>query len=143
MKNLLITLFLIAGAALYGQGPHSAIMFATTGTDSVIGKTATSITLPAVIPQEYDYSYQIVPTKVGSGDSVNAAIALWVSNDYAGTSWTELTSARDTMTATTGILIEGTDAKNVRHKLILTGTVLDTTKIKVYQVYKLDKQFDN
>lgn len=143
MKNLLVTLFLIAGAALYAQGPHSALMFATVGTDSVIGKTATSITLPAVIPQEYDYSYQIVPTKVGAGDSVNAAIALWVSNDYAGTSWTELTSARDTMTATTGILIEGTDAKNVRHKLILTGTVLDTTKIKVYQVYKLDKQFDN
>lgn len=120
---------------------HSALVAETAGTDSVIGKTATSITLPAKLPQEYDYSYQIIPTKIGVGDSVNAAVALWQSNDYAGTSWTEITSARDTMTATTGILIEGTNATGMRHKLILTGTVLDTTTVKVYQVWKLDREF--
>lgn len=143
MKHFLITVFLIAGAALYAQGPHSALNFATAGTDSVIGKTATTITLPSTIPQEYEYSYQIIPTAVGVGDSVNSAVALWVSNSYAGTAWTELTSARDTITSTNGILIEGTDAKNLRHRLVLTGTVLDTATIVVYQVYKLDKQFDN
>lgn len=143
MKKLLIALFILAGAALYAQGPHSAILQATAGTDSVIGKTATTITIPNIIPQEYDYSYQIIPTAVGSGDSVNAAVALWVSNSYAGTSWTEVTTARDTITSTSGILVEGTDAKNARHRLILTGTVLDTSKVKVYYIYKLDKQFDN
>ena len=143
MKHFLITVFLIAGAALYAQGPHSALDFATAGTDSIIGKTATTITLPSVLPQEYDYSYQIIPTAVGVGDSVNSAVALWVSNSYAGTSWTEITSTRDTITSTSGILIEGTDAKNLRHRLVLTGTVLDTSTVVVYQVYKLDKQFDN
>ena len=142
MKHFLITIFLIAGAALYAQGPHSALSYVTAGTDSIIGKTATTITLPANIPQEYEYSYQIIPTAVGIGDSVNSAVALWVSNSYAGTAWTEITSTRDTITSTSGILVEGTDAKNLRHRLILTGTVLDTSIITVYQVYKLDKLFD-
>lgn len=141
MKKLLIALFIFAGAALYAQGPHSAILQATTGTDSVIGKTNDTITFLNIIPQEYDYSYQIIPTAVGSGDSVNAAVALWVSNDYDGTAWTELTTARDTITGTTGILVEGTNAANARHRLILTGTVLDTSTIKVYYVYKLDKLY--
>ena len=143
MKHFLITIFLIAGAALYAQGPHSALTFATAGTDSIIGKTATTITLGSIIPQEYDYSYQIIPTAIGVGDSVNSAVALWVSNTYAGTSWTEITTARDTITSTSGILVEGTDAKNVRHRLVLTGIVLDSSKVIVYSVYKLDKQFDN
>lgn len=143
MKHFLVTILLIAGAALYAQGPHSAIQFATGGSDSIIGKTATTITIPNILPQEYDYSYQIIPAAVGSGDSVNAAVALWVSNSYAGTAWTEVTSARDTITGTSGILVEGTDAKNLRHRFILTGTVLDTSKITIYYDYKLDKQFDN
>ena len=129
--------------ALFAQNPYSAIVReTTTSADTTIGKTAKSITIPDYLPQEYEYSYQIIPTAVGVGDSVNSAVALWVSNSYAGTAWTEITSARDTITSTTGILVEGTDAKNVRHRLILTGTVLDTAIITVYQVYKLDKLFD-
>lgn len=127
---------------MYAQGPHSAILDVTAGSDSVIGKTATTITIPNMLPQEYDFTYQIIPAKVGSGDSVNAAVALWVSNSYAGTAWTEVTSFRDTITSTNGILIEGTDAKNLRHRLILTGTVLDTSIVTVYYDYKLDKLFD-
>ena len=142
MKQILITIFLIAGAALYGQGPHSALSYVTAGADSVIGKTATTITIPNNLPQEYEYSYQIIPAAVGIGDSVNSAVALWVSNSYAGTAWTEIVSTRDTITSTSGILIEGTDAKNLRHRLILTGTVLDTSIITVYYDYKLDKLFD-
>lgn len=143
MKHFLITVFLIAGAALYAQGPHSAILGTTAGADSVIGKTATEIIIPNNLPQEYDFTYQIIPAAVGSGDSVNSAVALWVSNSYAGTAWTEVTSFRDTITSTNGVLIEGTDAKNLRHKLILTGTVLDTSVVTIYYDYKLDKQFDN
>ena len=134
---------MIVGAALYAQGPHSALSYATAGNDSIIGKTATTITIPNNLPQEYDYSYQLIPAAVGVGDSVNSAVALWVSNSYAGTAWTEITSARDTITSTTGILVEGTDAKNLRHRLILTGTVLDTSIVTIYYNYKLDKQFDN
>jgi hypothetical protein len=141
-KYLIVFSLIIVSMGLFAQNPYAAITLATGGSDSVIGKTATTITLPAALPQEYDYSYQIIPTKVGSGDSVNAAVALWVSNDYAGTSWTELTSARDTITSTNGLLIEGTDAKNMRHRLVLTGTVLDTSKVKIYQVYKLDKPWN-
>jgi len=141
MKQILVTIFLIAGMALYAQGPRSSYENATLGTDSVIGKTACTITIPEYINQEYDYSYQIIPAAIGSGDSVNSAVALWVSNDKAGTSWTELTSARDTLTSTNGLLIEGTDAKNMRHRLILTGTVLDTTKITVYYTWKLDRLY--
>jgi len=143
MKHFLLTIFLIAGAALYAQGPHSALSFTTAGSDSIIGKTATTITIPNILPQEYDYSYQIIPAAVGLGDSVNSAVALWVSNSYAGTAWTELTTARDTITGTSGVLIEGTDAQNLRHRLVLTGTVLDTSIVTIYYNYKLDKQFDN
>ena len=141
-KYLIIFSLLIAGMALFAQNPYSAITRATGGTDSVIGKTATTITIADYLPQEYDYSYQIIPTAVGVGDSVNSAVALWVANDYAGTSWTEITTARDTITSTSGILVEGTDAKNMRHRLILTGTVLDTSSIKIYYVYKLDKPWN-
>ncbi|GAF99687.1 unnamed protein product [marine sediment metagenome] len=141
MKQILITIFLIAGAALYGQGLRSAYENATVGTDSVIGKTASTITIPEVLNQEYDYSYQIIPTQVGVGDSVHSAVALWVSNSSAGTSWTEVTSARDTIASTNGLLIEGTDAKNMRHRLILTGVSLDTSTVIVYYDWKLDRLF--
>jgi len=138
MKNLFITLFLIVGFAAYGQ--RSAIVEAT-GANLVYGKTATTIILPTKLHQEYDYSYQIIPSKVGSGDSINSAVALWQSNTHAGTSWTEITSARDTVDSTNGLLIEGTNATGMRHKLILTGTVLDTSSNIVYQVLKLDNEF--
>lgn len=141
MKHFLITIFLIAGAALYAQGPRSAYVNVTAGTDSVIGKTATTITIPEYLHQEYDYSYQIIPAAVGAGDSVNSAVALWVSNSLAGTAWTEITSARDTITSTNGILVEGTDAKNMRHRLVLTGSVLDTAIITVYYDWKLDRLY--
>lgn len=139
MKKILIALFLFAGFVAYGQ--RSAITEETAGTDSVIGKTATSIELPSILNQEYDYSYQIIPTAVGVGDSVNSAAALWQANDRAGTSWTEVTSARDTITSTNGLLLEGTNATGMKHKIILTGTVLDTSLVIIYQVLKLDKQF--
>ena len=140
MKKLFIFIALIfCGYGLMAQ--KSAILLETAGTDSVIGKTATTIILPLLLHHEYDYSYQVIPTQVGVGDSLNAAVALWQANDYDGTSWTEITSARDTVTAVAGKLIEGTDAKGAKHKLVLTGLALDTSKIKVYQVLKLDRQF--
>jgi len=142
-KYFIIFSLLIAGMALFAQNPYSAIVRATVATtDTVIGKTAETITIADYLPQEYDYSYQIIPTAVGVGDSVNTAVALWVSNDYAGTSWTELTTARDTITGTSGILVEGTDAKNMRHRLVCTGISLDSVQIKIYYVYKLDKPWN-
>jgi len=142
-KYLIIFSLLIAGVALFAQNPYSAIVRSTTtNADTVIGKTAKSITIPDYLPQEYDYSYQIIPALSGSGDSVNTAVALWVSNDYAGTSWTEVTSHRDTLLTTAGKLIEGTDAKNMRHRIVCTGLSLDSVKIKVYYVYKLDKPWN-
>jgi len=138
-KYLIIFTLLIAGGVLFGQ--RSAITEETAGTDSVKLKAATTIVLPSILNQEYDYSYQIIPTKIGSGDSIDAAVALWQSNDREGTSWTEITSARDTMTAATGILIEGTNATGMKHELILTGITLDSTKVIIYQTLKLDKEF--
>jgi len=129
--------------ALFAQNPYSAIVrTTTTNADTVIGKTAKSITIPDYLPQEYDYSYQIIPALSGSGDSVKTAVALWVSNDWAGASWTEVTSTRDTLLTTAGKLIEGTDAKNMRHRIVCTGLVLDSVKIKIYYVYKLDKPWN-
>ena len=141
MRKLFISFTLIfAALALYSQGPASAIMNATAGTDTCFGVLAKSIVLPDLLPQEYDFSYQIIPTQV-SGDSLNTAVALWQSNTYAGTSWSEITSARDTITAVGGVLIEGTNAPGLKHKLILTGISTDTSKVIVYSVFKLDKEF--
>jgi len=142
-KYFIIFSLLIAGMALFAQNPYSAITRSTTtNADTIIGKTAKTITIPDYLPQEYDYSYQIIPAKAGAGDSVNFAAALWVSNDYAGTSWTEVTTARDTATSTAGVLIEGTDAKNMRHRIVCTGISLDSVKVKIYYVYKLDKPWN-
>ena len=139
-KYFILFTLLIAGMALFAQNPYSAIVReTTTSADTTIGKTAKSITIPDYLPQEYEYSYQIIPALAGAGDSVNTAVALWVSNDWAGTSWTEITSTRDTATSTAGVLIEGTDAKNMRHRIVCTGLTLDSVKIKIYYVYKLDK----
>ena len=141
-KYLIIFTLLIAGMALFAQNPYSAIVReTTTSVDTIIGKTAKSITIPDYLPQEYEYSYQIIPATTGSGDSTYFAAALWVSNDWAGVPWTEITSARDTssVAGTDGVLIEGTDTKNMRHKIICTGLSLDSVKIKIYYVYKLDK----
>ena len=141
-KYLFIFSLLIAGMALFAQNPYSAIVReTTTNADTVIGKTAKTITIPDYLPQEYEYSYQVIPALTGIGDSVYTAIALWVSNDWAGTSWTEIVSARDTtgVTETSGVLIEGTDVKNMRHRIICTGLSLDSVNIKIYYVYKLDK----
>jgi len=138
-KYLIIFTLLIAGGVLFGQ--RSAITEETAGTDSTIGKTATTIVLPSILNQEYDYSYQIIPTKIGSGDSLNTAVALWQSNDRAGTSWTEITSARDTVTAVSGVLVEGTNATGMKHELILTGISLDSLSVVIYQTLKLDREF--
>ena len=93
MKQFLITIFLIAGVALYAQGPRSAYVNATAGTDSVIGKTTATIDIPEYLHQEYDYSYQVVPTAVGVGDSVNATIQLFQANDLAGSAWSAVVGA--------------------------------------------------
>jgi len=138
MKKLLIALFLCVGFIAYGQ--RSALVEATAGTDTCYGTVAKNIVLPTKLSQEYDYSYQIIPTQV-SGDSVNTAVALWQANTHAGTAWTEITSARDTITATSGILVEGTDAKGMRHRITLTGISSDTSKFIIYQVLKLDREF--
>ena len=142
-KYLILFTLLVAGMALFAQNPYSAIVRETpTGVDTIIGATAETITIPDYLPQEYEYSYQIIPTAVGSGDSVNFAAALWVSNDWAGTSWTEVTSLRDTATSTAGVLLEGTDTKNMRHRIVCTGISADSVQIKIYYVYKLDKPWN-
>ena len=139
-KYLIIFTLLIAGMALLAKNRYSAIVReTTTSADTTIGKTAKNITIPDYLPQEYEYSYQIIPALSGAGDSVNTAVSLWVSNSWAGTSWTEITSSRDTATSTAGVLIEGTDTKNMRHRIVCTGLSLDSVKIKIYYVYKLDK----
>lgn len=139
-KYLIIFSLLIVGVALFAQRPYSAIVQATvTNADTILGAVAKTITIPDYLPQEYDYSYQVIPALALSGDSVNCAIALWQANDYAGSAWTEITSARDTVTSTNGVLIEGTDAAGIRHRIIATGISTDTVKIKIYYVYKLDK----
>ena len=141
-KYLIIFTLLIAGMALLAQNPYSAIVRETTSlADTVIGKTAKSIIIPDYLAQEYDYSYQVIPALSGAGDSTYLATSLWVSNDWPATSWTELTSTRDTtsVSGVTGVLIEGTDAKNMRHKIVCTGLSLDSVKVKIYYVYKLDK----
>ncbi len=144
MRKLFLSItFIIAALALYAQ-PNSAIVQATvTNADTVIGATAKSITIPDYLPQEYEYSYQIVPALSGIGDSVNIAVALWQANDYAGSAWTEITSTRDTATSTAGVLIEGTDAKGIRHRIVATGLTLDSVKVKIYYVYKLPREFTN
>ena len=69
-KYLIIFTLLIAGMALFAQNPYSAIVReTTTSVDTIIGKTAKSITIPDYLPQEYEYSYQIIPATTGSGDS--------------------------------------------------------------------------
>jgi len=140
MKKLFIALIIsCAGLVAYGQAKSALVETAATGT--IYGKTATTTTFSTKLNQEYDYSYQIIPATSGAGDSLNSAVALWVSNTHAGTSWTEVTTARDTITGTGGILVEGTDAKNMRHRIVLTGTVLDTSTFTIYPVYKLDRRF--
>jgi hypothetical protein len=144
MKRFLILFsFLIAFVLGAMAQPHSAILGVTAGTDTTKGAVADTITLPFILPQEYDYSYQIIPTACGAGDSVSATITLWQANDYDGTAFTEITSARDTITAllTSGQLIEGTNATGARHRLIVTGVSTDTVKYKVYWILKLDRQF--
>lgn len=139
-KYLIIFSLLIVGVALFAQRPYSAIVSATTtNADTVLGVVAKAITIPDYLHQEYDYSYQVIPSAVGAGDSLNTAIALWQSNDLAGSAWTEITSARDTVTAAAGKLIEGTNAAGMRHRIIATGISSDTVIVKIYYVYKLDK----
>lgn len=141
MRKLFISFtFIVAALALYSQGPASAITSATSGADSVIGVAATSIVLPDLLPQEYDFSYQVIPTQI-SGDSLHTIVTLWQSNTYAGTSWTQITSAADTITDSSGVLIEGTDTKGLKHKLICTGVSTDTLSVIVYSVFKLNKEF--
>lgn len=122
------------------MGQRSAIILETAGTDTAFGVVAKNIILPSLLHQEYDYSYQVIPTQV-SGDSLNTAVALWQTNDTDAGVWTEITSARDTATAAAGVLIEGTDAKGYQHRITLTGISTDTSKFKIYQVLKLDKLF--
>jgi len=143
MRKLILSITLIVAAFAVLAQPRSAIINATTtNADTVIGATAKNITIPEVLLQEYDYSYQIVPALAGAGDSVNIAVALWQANDYAGSSWTEITSTRDTATSTAGVLIEGTNATGIRHRIVATGITLDSVKVKIYYVYKLDRDFN-
>jgi len=140
MKRFIIIFsLLIAGLVVYGQ--RSAIYGATTtNADTCLGVVAKNITLPTLLFQEYDYSYQVIPSQI-SGDSLNVQIELYQSNDVAGTSWTEITSAQDTVTAAAGKLIEGTNATGLKHRLVCTGISTDSVAIKVYYVYKLNKDF--
>ena len=137
MKKLIIFSFLIfAGMALIGQ---SAISGTVTGT--CYGTTAANFTIPGPLYQEYDYSYQIIPALSGAGDSVHSTAALWQANDRAASTWTSISSATATITSTAGGLIEGTDAKGLRHRVIVTGVPADTVTVTVYYVLKLNKDW--
>jgi hypothetical protein len=138
-KYLLIVSFMIAGMTLMGQ--RSAIIGATGGSDQTKGVASTNITLPVKLYQEYDYSYQVIPALYGAGDSVNATLTLYQSNALSG-GWSEITSARDTITSTAGCLIEGTDATGLQHRITITGVPADTITYTVYYILKLDKQFE-
>ena len=141
MKRFLIIFsLLIAGLALNAQGPRSAI-FGVTAASTINGHTSVNIDLPQFLTQVYDYSYQVIPALSGAGDSLNRVVELKQANDMAGTAYTEITSAQDTATAATGVLIEGTDAKGMLHRLTITGIVGDTVTATVYYIYKLDRQF--
>ena len=142
MKRFLIIFsLLLAGLVLYAQGPRSAI-FGATAASTINGAVAVNIELPQELFQEYDYSYQVIPALAGAGDSLNAVVELYQANDLAGTTWTEITSAQDTVTAAAGKLIEGTDAKGLRHRLTITGLSTDTMTVSVDWVLKLDRLFE-
>ena len=140
-KFVIIFSIMIMGLALNAQGPRSAI-FGVTGTSTINGAVAVNIDLPQFLFQEYDYSYQVVPALTLAGDSLNAVVELKQTNSMASTVWTEITSAQDTTTAATGVLIEGTDAKGLKHRLTVTGISIDTMSVYVAWVLKLDRQFD-
>ena len=121
------------------MGQTSAIFGSTAGTDTVKGAVAKNIVLPMQLSQEYDYSYQIIPTQT-SGDSVHTYVALYQSNAVTQV-WTEITSARDTITSTAGCLVEGTNAPGLYHRITLTGVSTDSSKFKVNYVLKLEKHW--
>jgi len=142
MKRFLISFsLLIVGLALFAQGPRSAI-FGVTGSTTINGAVAVNIDLPQYLFQEYDFSYQVIPALSLAGDSLNAVVELKQTNSMAKTAWTEITSAQDTVTAATGKLIEGTDAKGLAHRLTITGISTDTMTVSVAWVLKLDKLFE-
>lgn len=136
-KFVVICSLLIAGMVLMGQ---SVIIGSTAGTDQTKGTGSANIILPNFLNQEYDWSYQVIPALAGSGDSVNASVKLYQSNSYTYV-WTEVTSARDTITSTDGVLIEGTNAPGLFHRITLTGISADTVSHQVNYVLKLDKQW--
>lgn len=132
MKKLFILLTLVCVSMI----AVSQTVVVESASLTVLGTGTNEYVIPSNINQGLDYSYQVVPTLAGSGDSLNVAIALWQSNSFPGTVYTELTAARDTATAATGNLIEGANAKGIKHKIILTGISTDTITVKVYVVLK-------
>jgi len=139
MKRILVIFsLLIAMVAVYGQ--RSAI-FGVTEQLTINGTSSDTTILPQWLFQEYDYSYQVIPTLAGAGDSLYVKVELLQTNDIDETAYTEITSAEDTTTAATGVLIEGTNATGLKHKLILTGIDADTCTAYVYWTLKLDKEF--
>jgi len=139
MKRILIIFSLmIAVVAAYGQ--RSAI-YGVTEQLTINGTSSDTTILPSWLFQEYDFSYQVIPTAYGAGDSLNAVVELFQTNDMDGTAYTEITSAQDTVTAAVGKLIEGTNATGLKHKLIITGISTDTITAYVYWVLKLDRYF--
>jgi len=141
MKRFLIIFsILIAGAALYAQGPRSAI-YGVTGSSTINGAVAVNIDLPQYLFQEYDYSYQVIPALSLAGDSLNAVVELLQTNSMAASTYTEITSAQDTVIAAAGKLIEGTNATGLKHRLTITGISADTMTVTVAWVLKLDKPF--
>jgi len=138
MKKLIIFSFLIF-ATLTLMAQSSAISGTVTGT--CYGTTAANFTIPTPLYQEYDYSYQVIPALSGAGDSVHSAIALWQANDRAASTWTSVASATANITSTAGALIEGTDAKGLQHRIIVTGVPADTVTVTVYYVLKLNKDW--
>lgn len=134
MKRLLIVLAAIAfSAALYGQKNY--VIGGAIISDTVKATGTATVTLYEELFDQCDVSLQIVPTST-SGDSVNCAIAIWQSNTVGGTAYTEITAKRDTITGTTGILIDIADYPGIKLRIIGTGITTDSLTFTVYPLYK-------
>lgn len=134
MKKLVLisvlALFTLAGLA------QKNIISTITPTDSVKGTSTLNVDIPDKFQGgEWDLSFQIIPTQA-QGDSLNTAIAFFQSNSLAGTSWTEVTAERDTITTTAGSILEVSNFLGARARLQMKGISTDTITYKIYYVFK-------
>lgn len=136
MKRFLIVAVL--GLLSFGLMAQNYVTGTVTSADTIYGTGNITITLPEILVNgKYDISAQIVPTAYSVGDSVNAVIEVFQSNSVAGTTYTEVTTKQDTVTAVTGTIVELSDFLGARLRLKLTGISTDTIfPVRVDYIYK-------